>query len=538
MRSVLPLLFASVLAGCAVDTEAPTTDQPVDLDEPGVDTQSPFFLPPPGSITGGLVATFNFPTVPQLGIAEEREGWVGWTRTRVPIPTSAECLAAPGPAALRAGGPLGIQFRVESGITGAELRSVRLVRLGPGPEITIYNRTIPAGSRSFSESFVPLAGEAEVAANVTTLPRLRYELVVEDTAGRVTRSRIERKLAPMPSVSIVSPARVTGPNTGRGNRVLSAGFRVRNAEFIDLVGVRSSPASSSIEFGVIETEATVAEYGPPATSLRITPSPVERTGQMCDGQFLSSPAWNEWKAAGLPMRVYARAPLIEGCQLWELSESLAATDATTAPPVPGGPVPSWPVCSNHGQGVSGAGTIVVGGTSGGSTPAPTCTEGAPCEVTPAECDAKVNPISVAGKTRCTTSGSRCVPTAAYCPTTGSANCGAAYGNACRRDDDCAPGLFCGMRIGGCVGFGDDIACGSCQHITYRDGSKCTPPPGLCWLPGTLRPGQGCYQNDCTPQCDGSTCGNDGCGGLCGTCKSGEYCEPKSASPYGGTCKAM
>ena len=29
---------------------------------------------------------------------------------------------------------------------------------------------------------------------------------------------------------------------------------------------------------------------------------------------------------------------------------------------------------------------------------------------------------------------------------------------------------------------------------------------------------------CTPQCDGMTCGDDGCGGTCGTCAEGETCD--------------
>jgi hypothetical protein len=40
---------------------------------------------------------------------------------------------------------------------------------------------------------------------------------------------------------------------------------------------------------------------------------------------------------------------------------------------------------------------------------------------------------------------------------------------------------------------------------------------------TMRPaaGTGC---DCTPSCAGKTCGNDGCGGSCGTCAAGKTCS--------------
>ena len=44
-------------------------------------------------------------------------------------------------------------------------------------------------------------------------------------------------------------------------------------------------------------------------------------------------------------------------------------------------------------------------------------------------------------------------------------------------------------------------------------------------------GLGCKGNlkssDCTPDCSGKSCGDDGCGGTCGTCKPGEECEDAS-----------
>ncbi len=540
-RALALALLSSIVVGCAVDGADPAVDGPTGpIEEPGVDTKGPILLPPPGNLGGDLIVTLGRPGISELGIAEERPALVGGTTARVPIPTSAECLPTPGAAALRVGGALGVHFRASAGILGSDLRRVRLVRLGPGPLRTVLDRTLPAGTRTAEEGFVPLATETEVGANVTTLPRLRYELIVEDAAGREARAGLERKLAPAPAVAIAGPVEVTGPNVSDGNRVLSAGFRVRNAEVVDLVGVRSFGDASSIQLGVLESASTIVEYGPPPDPLRVTPSPSESSGRMCDTQFLSGAAWNSWKSARLPVRVYARAPRIEGCQLWALSTPIEAADRTSPWPTSTDgrppPAPSWPTCTNHGQGggaVGGGGVVVGPGT--GST----CTsEGSPCEVTPSGCDATINPIKVAGKIRCDGTRAVCEPTAPYCPDTAGAACGGAYGETCRRDEDCGPGLFCGMRVGGCVGSGDDVACGACQHITYRDGSICTPPPGLCWLPGSLRPGQGCHQNTCAPQCDGSTCGNDGCGGVCGTCKSGQYCEPKPASPYGGTCKAI
>lgn len=58
--------------------------------------------------------------------------------------------------------------------------------------------------------------------------------------------------------------------------------------------------------------------------------------------------------------------------------------------------------------------------------------------------------------------------------------------------------------------------------------------------GTSGAGYGaCIYSDCTPQCDGMTCGGDGCGGACGVCfgddicKKGE-CKLNIACPIGGS----
>lgn len=66
------------------------------------------------------------------------------------------------------------------------------------------------------------------------------------------------------------------------------------------------------------------------------------------------------------------------------------------------------------------------------------------------------------------------------------------------DVDCSPqcdGKTCGFD--GCLGY-----CGSCSGET----PDCVE--GAC---------------TCTPKCDGKTCGDDGCGGTCGACGDGESC---------------
>ncbi|HEX3477947.1 MAG TPA: S53 family peptidase, partial [Kofleriaceae bacterium] len=40
---------------------------------------------------------------------------------------------------------------------------------------------------------------------------------------------------------------------------------------------------------------------------------------------------------------------------------------------------------------------------------------------------------------------------------------------------------------------------------------------------------------CTPKCTGKACGDDGCGGSCGTCGSGQTCSPGGVCTTGGNC---
>ncbi|HOU53547.1 MAG TPA: hypothetical protein PLQ97_06430 [Myxococcota bacterium] len=59
----------------------------------------------------------------------------------------------------------------------------------------------------------------------------------------------------------------------------------------------------------------------------------------------------------------------------------------------------------------------------------------------------------------------------------------------------------------CHGSGPDGASGWC-------GSSCCSPGEVCF-----------QETCCRPRCDGIECGDDGCGGTCGTCSGcGETCE--------------
>ncbi len=72
--------------------------------------------------------------------------------------------------------------------------------------------------------------------------------------------------------------------------------------------------------------------------------------------------------------------------------------------------------------------------------------------------------------------------------------------------------------------GDDGCGGSCG--TCPQGASCVDGQCMCsW-------GSSC-SSDCTPQCAGKECGDDGCGGSCGTCPVGAACNSGACEPVCG-----
>jgi formylglycine-generating enzyme required for sulfatase activity len=85
--------------------------------------------------------------------------------------------------------------------------------------------------------------------------------------------------------------------------------------------------------------------------------------------------------------------------------------------------------------------------------------------------------------------------------------------------DCA-GQECGD--GGC---GNPLQCGGCDpNEVCSDEGLCECPNEVC-SESCCNAGQVCDLDDacCLPDCDGVTCGDDGCGGLCDTCDDGNVC---------------
>lgn len=93
--------------------------------------------------------------------------------------------------------------------------------------------------------------------------------------------------------------------------------------------------------------------------------------------------------------------------------------------------------------------------------------------------------------------------------------------ACESSSPTTGGGGGGGCIPSCAGrsCGDDGCgglCGSCGPDTYCNAGACV-------------------SGACTPQCQGRSCGGDGCGGLCGTCGAGTSCQSGTCVASGPTC---
>lgn len=92
---------------------------------------------------------------------------------------------------------------------------------------------------------------------------------------------------------------------------------------------------------------------------------------------------------------------------------------------------------------------------------------------------------------------------------------------------CGTDQHCGDEVCGTCGGGlecDDGA-GTCVCAPKCDGKTCGDDGcgGTC---GDCSSGEVCLGAGtcCTPNCNGKTCGDDGCGGSCGTCGTGDVCN--------------
>lgn len=144
----------------------------------------------------------------------------------------------------------------------------------------------------------------------------------------------------------------------------------------------------------------------------------------------------------------------------------------------------------------------------------------------------------ADQTQCVTCEPQCDGRACGFDTCGG-SCGTCTGEGevCNADGQCeVPERTCEhIPSGGCCEAGIYKTCDDGDQLQLRCAdfdAQC----GTSWNSGMA----GCYPNEqiagslecgCIPQCDGKTCGNDGCGGVCGTCALGAECNFEGQCEY-------
>ncbi len=99
-------------------------------------------------------------------------------------------------------------------------------------------------------------------------------------------------------------------------------------------------------------------------------------------------------------------------------------------------------------------------------------------------------------------------------------CGGQCGT-CPQGQLCEEGA-CAQTSGDCVGLCGQKSAGNCFCDTYcfENGDCCADICTTCAAEYVEQ----CKSGSCTPACTGKLCGDDGCGGSCGTCKEGEACN--------------
>ena len=96
-----------------------------------------------------------------------------------------------------------------------------------------------------------------------------------------------------------------------------------------------------------------------------------------------------------------------------------------------------------------------------------------------------------------------------------------------RIDECIGAFYCDASVGACV------CVPACEGKTCGD-NGCGGTCGSCDTPQTACSAGVCV---CEPACDGKTCGDDGCGSVCGACAEGEECAEDGSCVVPGVCDA-
>ena len=129
--------------------------------------------------------------------------------------------------------------------------------------------------------------------------------------------------------------------------------------------------------------------------------------------------------------------------------------------------------------------------------------------------------------KCTDGICQCAPDCAG-KNCGSDGCGSSCGD-CDPEMGCVAGVC--ICLPDCTGkqCGDNGCGGSCGSCNLANQ---TCDAGQCKCPGVYCGGQCCLQSQvcsptgecCLPQCQGKQCGDNDCGGTCGTCPEGQICH--------------
>ena len=178
-----------------------------------------------------------------------------------------------------------------------------------------------------------------------------------------------------------------------------------------------------------------------------------------------------------------------------------------------------------------------------------CPDGIICGAhgVPNECEVVCETLSCAeAGAECGTTDDGCGGTLDCGDCTDGTFCGASgtpntCGGVCIPETCTSLGFDCGSVSDGC---GEILACGTCDDpyacsdnvctcetaLTCAEaGAECGPSADGCGGTqdcGACEDGLTCSQGSCVacaPQCDGKSCGPDGCGGTCGTCSASKTC---------------
>lgn len=95
------------------------------------------------------------------------------------------------------------------------------------------------------------------------------------------------------------------------------------------------------------------------------------------------------------------------------------------------------------------------------------------------------------------------------------------------DIDCCPPLNCADM--GDTGYTCGKYTNSCGESITCSGAD-TDASGKCTAPGSKCSNGSC----CTPNCTGKVCGDDGCGGTCGSCATGSFCTSSNTCQLEGS----